>query len=105
MATHSAEASDISCALPVATTRLDSPAPTVSLDEPAAELGTKSAFQHALEIISPIVAFLAVVFLTEPMAAAIRQEIPGAIAATVLIVLRVWLAYKAARYAARWVSV
>jgi uncharacterized membrane protein YoaK (UPF0700 family) len=76
------------------------PVPTTRLDT----LAAKSPVQHAIEIIAPILAFLAVVIFTEPIAAPIRQEIPGAIPATLLVILRAWLAYKAARYTARWVS-
>lgn len=90
-------------ARPLPTTRLESPAPTQQLDA-TDEPGPKSLMQHALEIIAPIVAFLAVAILTEPMAQAIREEIPGAIAATVLIVARVLACFYAARHAARWVS-
>ena len=104
MATDPADAPAIPAARPAPTTRLDTPAPTTRLDGTAAGTRRKSPAQHALEIIAPIIAFLAVVFLTEPMAAPIREEIPGAIAATGLVMLRVWLAYKAARYAARWVT-
>lgn len=90
-------------ARPHPTRRIDSPAPTQQLDA-TAEPVRKSPMQHALEIIAPIVAFLAVAGITEPIAQAIREEIPGAIAATVLMVARVLVSYKAARYVARWVA-
>lgn len=97
MATNPADAPDIPAASPAPTTRLDPPAPSTRLNTH----GTKSPGQHALEIIAPILAFLAVAILTEPMAAPIRQEIPGAIPAALLVILRVWLAYKAARWVSR----
>lgn len=100
MATDPADAPDIPAARPAPTELLDPPAPIPSRKE----TGAKSPGQHALEIIAPILAFLAVAILTEPLAAPIREEIPGSIPAAVLVILRVWLAYKAARYASRWVS-
>jgi hypothetical protein len=104
MATNPAHSRQIPEARPLPTTRLETSAPTAILDDTAPDVAAKSPVQHAVEIITPIGAFLAVVSLTEILAGPIRQEIPGAIPAAVLIVLRVWLAYKAARYAARWVS-
>lgn len=104
MATDPTDAPVIPAARPAPTTRLEPPAPTTRLDATAEEVATRSPLQHAVEIIAPIVAFLAVVILTEPMAGPIREEIPGTIPAVALVVLRAWLAYKAARIAARWVS-
>ena len=104
MATDPADAPSIPAERPAPTTRLEPPAPTARLEDAAAEVARKSPAQHALEIVAPIFAFLAVVFLTEPLAGPIREEIPGAIAAAVLIILRVGIAYKAARVAARWVA-
>jgi len=104
MTNDPAEASGIQATQPAPTTRLDSAASTELLDDAAEEGASRSPLQHAVEIIAPIIAFLAVAILTAPMAEACREEIPGAIPATVIIVLRVWVAYKAARFAARWVS-
>jgi hypothetical protein len=101
---NSRDAPAIPAARAEPTTCLEPLTPTTRLDAPAAELATRSPLQHAVEIIAPIVAFMAVVILTEPIAVPIRQEIPGAIPAAALIALRVWLAYKAACNAARWVA-
>lgn len=98
------DAQDLPPARPAPTTRLDPPAPTTRLDGAAVNSAAGSFLQAGLEIVAPILAFLAVCILTVPPAEAISEEFPGAIARTILIVLRVWLAYKAARLAARWAA-
>jgi hypothetical protein len=104
MTANPQEPQDIPEASPAPTTRLDSPAPTVRLEDRDAEAAPMSFFQHALEITAPIVAFLAVAVLTAPLSEAILEEMPGTIPATVVMILRALIAYKAARAAARWVA-
>lgn len=104
MATDPAEASSIQATHTAPTTHFDSTDSPDLLDGTAEEVASKSPLQHAVEIIAPILAFLAVAIITAPIAEACREEIPGTIPAVALILLRVLLAFMAARFAARWVS-
>lgn len=99
-----AEASSIQDPQPTRTTGLDSSGSTGLLDASAEDGDSKSPLQHAVEIIVPILAFLAVAIFSAPVAEVCREEIPGTMPTAVLILLRVWIAYMVARFAARWVS-
>lgn len=85
------------------TTRLDDPpetsAPSDHLDgyTPDEPAPPKSIARHALEILAPIAAFLAVVILTAAVWEAIRPAAPGPLVSTAAILARLFLAYLAAR--------
>lgn len=120
-------APEIPEARPAPTTRLDPPAPTGRLDGATVNAAAGSIIQNAVEIVVPIAAFLAAFILTVPvweiakdLSLELARAIAGAdhseaarsnvamiagITSGMLMIGRVLICFKAAKIAARWVSV